>query len=231
MGVFTRFADIVSSNVNAMLDKAEDPEKMIRLIIQEMEDTLVEVRTAAAKTIADRKTVERKLARVQEAMDEWQRKAEIAYTKDREDLTRAALIEKSKLAETAKGLGEELDALDHAMQQGEGDIVKLQEKLTEAKAKQKTITARHDTASSRLKVRRQFFDGRIEEAFARFDQVEKRLDDIEGHVESYDLGKPKTLHEEIADLEAEAEIEDEMAAIRAKMAKGKPGENAGNDGQ
>ncbi|MCP5366249.1 MAG: phage shock protein PspA [Hyphomicrobiales bacterium] len=231
MGVFTRFADIISSNVNAMLDKAEDPEKMIRLIIQEMEDTLVEVRTTAAKTIADKKTVERKLSRVAEAMNEWQRKAEMAYAKNREDLTRAALIEKSKLAETAKGLEDELEALEHAMQQGETDIVKLQEKLTEAKAKQKTIKARHDTASSRLKVRRQFFDGRIEEAFARFDQVEKRLDDIEGQVESYDLGKPRTLHEELADLEAEAAIEEELAAIRAKMGKGGTGESAGGEGQ
>ena len=220
MGVFSRLSDIINSNVNSILDKAEEPEKIIRLIIQEMEDTLVEVRTATAKTIAERKEVERKLGRIRDAQAEWQRKAEVALAKDREDLSRAALVEKAKLDESAGALEGELDILDGNLVKGEADIVKLQEKLLEAKTKQKTMQARHDTASSRTRVRQHLYDGRIEEAFARFEQVEKRLDEAESKVEVYDLGRTRSLSEEIADLEAEAHIEGELAAMKARMNKG-----------
>ena len=137
MGVFSRLADIINSNVNAILDRAEDPKKIIRLIIQEMGDTLVEVRATAAKAIAERKEIVRRLARYAEAAGEWQRKAEVALAKDREDLSKAALMEKKKLADEAVALERERDDLDAALAQGEDDIVKLEAKLREAKAKQK----------------------------------------------------------------------------------------------
>ncbi len=219
MGIFSRLADIVNSNVNNILDRAEEPEKIIRLIIQEMEDTLVEVRTAAAKTIAERKEVQRALDRLAEAKAEWQRKAELALGRNREDLSRAALMEKAKVAETAEELQEELDELDTALSQGEADINALEGKLRQTKAKQQVIQARHDNASTRIKVRRKLYDSRVKDAFTRFEQVERRLDAQEGEIEAFDLGRSKTLNEEIAELESESDIEDELAALKAKLAK------------
>jgi phage shock protein A len=221
MGIFSRLADIINSNLNSILDRAEEPEKIIRLVIQEMEDTLVEVRATAAKTIAEKKENARKLARLQEAQQGWEQKAELALSKGREDLAKGALVEKSKLAEAADLLKEELDELDAMLRQGEADIAKLEAKLREAKAKQQALKARHDTASSRLKVRRNLYDGRVDEAFARFEQVEKRLDEAEGEVEAFDLGRGRTLAEEISELAAESAIEDELAALKARVARSK----------
>ncbi len=227
MGIFSRLADIINSNLNSILDRAEDPEKIIRLVIQEMEDTLVEVRSTAAKTIAEKKETARRLARLQEAQRGWAEKAELALTKGREDLAKGALVEKAKLAETAGLLKEEFDELDAMLAQGEADIAKLESKLREAKAKQQSITARHETATSRLKVRRNLYDGRVDDAFARFEQVEKKLDAAEGEVEAFDLGRGKTLAEEISELAAESVIEDELAALKARVAKAKAAPKAG----
>jgi phage shock protein A len=223
MGIFSRLSDIVNSNVTALLDHAEDPAKMIRLIIVEMEDTLVEVRAGAAKTIAEQKDVGRTLGRYRAVQDEWRRKAEVALAKGREDLSRAALLEKAKLGEEAVRLEEEQLHLDEGLAKAEEDIRRLEDKLKEARAKQKTMSARHQSASHRLKVRRSMHDGRLEDAFARFEQVEKRLDTIEGEVESYDLGRPRTLGDELAELESETAIEDELAEMKARMAGGQGG--------
>lgn len=227
MGIFSRLADIINSNLNSILDRAEDPEKIIRLVIQEMEDTLVEVRSTAAKTIAEKKETARRLARLEEAQRGWEEKAELALSKGREDLAKGALVEKAKLAETAGLLKEELDELAAMLAQGEADIAKLESKLREAKAKQQSITARHETASSRLRVRRNLYDGRVDDAFARFEQVEKKLDATEGEVEAFDLGRGKTLAEEISELAAESAIEDELAALKARVAKSKAAPKAG----
>ena len=218
MGIFSRLSDIVNSNLNSLLDRAEDPEKLIRLVIQEMEDTLVEVRSSAARTIADKKELNRRLARLADAQEEWGRKATLALRKDREDLAKGALLEKARLAETAAALEQELEILDEALGKGDADIGKLEAKLTEAKTKQKSLTARHNTTNDRLKVRRKLYDPRVDEAFARFEQVERRLDDAEGRVEAYDLGQKQTLADEIAELEAEATIADELEALKASVA-------------
>ena len=217
MGIFSRLTDIINSNLNAILDRAEDPEKIIRLMIQEMEDTLVEVRSSAAKAIADKKEIQRRLNRLDQAQAEWQRKAELALSKNREDLAKAALLEKAKLSETARTLQEELHYLDDGLNKFEEDITKLEAKLREAKAKQKAIQARHETASSRLKVRQRTYDSRIDDAFARFSQLERRVDATEGQVEAYDLGRGKTLSEEIADLEGESSVEAELEALKARL--------------
>ncbi len=221
MGVFSRLSDIINSNVNSILDHAEDPQKIIRLIIQEMEETLVEVRATAARTIAERKEIDRRLQRLNEAQAEWERKAEIALRKGREDLSRGALIEKAKLADTAAVLEEDLAALQAALSQGDEDIAKLEAKLRDAKARQKAMLTREQTANNRLRTRRQINDPRIDEAFTRFETVERRLDRIEGEVESYDLGQRKTLAEEIADLEADASIEAELEALKERLAEEK----------
>jgi phage shock protein A len=227
MGIFSRLSDIVNSNLNALLDRAEDPEKLIRLVIQEMEDTLVEVRSSAARTIADKKEINRRLARLADAQAEWDRKAALALRKDREDLAKVALLEKARLAETAAALEEELEILNDALARGDADIAKLEAKLTEAKTKQKALTARYNTTNDRLKVRRKLYDPRVDEAFARFEQVERRLDDVEGRVEAYDLGQKKTLADEIAELEAESAIANELEALKARVAAEKAAEGTG----
>jgi phage shock protein A len=221
MGIFSRLTDIINSNLNSILDRAEDPEKIIRLVIQEMEDTLVEVRSTAAKTIAERKEATRRLARLSEAQRGWEQKAELALSKGREDLAKGALVEKAKLTEAGTMLQGELEELDAMLQQGEADIAKLESKLREAKAKQQALAARHETASSRLKVRRNLYDGRVDDAFARFEQVEKKLDAAEGEVEAFDLGRGRSLAEEISELAAESAIEDELAALKARLARSK----------
>ncbi|MHA1566100.1 MAG: phage shock protein PspA [Alphaproteobacteria bacterium] len=217
MGIFSRLTDIVNSNINALLDRAEEPEKMIRLIIAEMEDTLVEVRSTAARTIAEKKDLQRTVERVGAAQAEWEKKAELAISRDREDLAKAALVEKAKLGETATAIEEELGHLEVALDRNDVDVAKLESKLNEAKARQKALLARHDTANARLKVRRKLHDGRVDDAFMRFDVVEKRLARVEGEIESYDLGQKQTLAEEIDSLAAESAIEEELAAIKARI--------------
>jgi len=219
MGIFSRLADIINSNIGATLDRAENPEKMVRMMIQEMEDTLVEVRVNAAKAIADKKEVARKRSRIQEARESWQRKAEIALSKDREDLARGALVEKNKLEEVRKAMDEELEHLGEAIDKHEEDVLKLEAKLREVKAKQQAIVARTETAVSRIKVRERVNDTRLSTAFKRFEQMERRLDDTEGRIESFDLGRGKTLAEEIADLEVENGIEEELATMRERLRK------------
>lgn len=218
MGVFSRLTDIINSNVSAILDRAEDPQKIIRLIVQEMEETLVEVRSSAARTIAERKEIDRRLRRIREAQAEWDRKAELALRKGREDLSRAALIEKAKLNEAAKAMQEEFDSLETALHRGDEDIAKLEAKLREAKAKQQAMVAREQAVSNRLRVRKQTYDPRVDNAFARFESLERRIDRAEGEVEAFDLGQRKTLAEEIANLEANASVEAELDALKARIA-------------
>ncbi|MBX7199443.1 MAG: phage shock protein PspA [Rhodospirillaceae bacterium] len=216
MGIFSRLTDIVNSNITALLDKAEDPTKMIRLIVQEMEDTLVEVRSDAARLIADRKEIKRRLGRLAEAQSEWQKRAELALTKDREDLARAALVEKAKIAELVATMEADDADLKERMGHLDEDIVRLQAKLVEAKAKQAALMARAQSANARLAIREQLYDGRVDNAVARFDYMEKKLDEIDGRVEAFDMGRgAKTLADEIADLEAQTKIEDELAQLKA----------------
>ncbi len=217
MGIFSRLADIINSNLTAILDRAEDPEKIIRLMIQEMEETLVEVRSTAARLIADRKEARRSLDRLDEAQAEWRRKAEMAVSRGREDLAKGALMERAKLERTAETLAVDVDGLDGALSRHEDDIAKLEAKLGEARAKQKTIQARQETATSQLKVRRRIHDKRIDEAFARFEHMERRIDAVEGEVESFDLGKGRSLADEIAELEGEAAIMNELESLKMRL--------------
>ena len=216
MGVFTRFTDIINSNINNLLDKAEDPAKMVRLIIQEMEDTLVEVRSSSAKTLADKKDLARQVSKLEKDAKQWQDKAELALSKDREDLAKAALIEKNKCAEGAESLKEELSHVDEHILKLQSEITQLQEKLADAKARQKAIIMREKTASSRLQVKKKIDSDKVNDALSRFDRYERKIDDIEAQVESYDLGS-KSLADEIAELEEDEKISDELAQLKAKM--------------
>jgi phage shock protein A len=222
MGIFSRLTDIVNSNLNSILDRAEDPEKLIRLVIQEMEDTLVEVRSSTVRTIAERKEIERKLSQLGREMDEWQRKAELALSRDRDDLAKGALVAKSKIAEQIDALQHQLTHIEEALTKSSEDITRLQEKLTDAKKREKAIVLRHKSAASRLKVNTQIHDDRINDAFARFEQVERNLDELEGRAESMDIGRRKTLAEEFSDFEASTKVEQELADLKARMHNSKP---------
>jgi len=219
MGIFSRFSDIINSNLNAILEKAEDPEKIVRLMIQEMEDTLVEVRSAAARAIADKKEISRKLGTLEREVDEWQSKAELALDKNREDLAKAALAEKARVAKSAASLTAERNAIAEGLEKLNADIGSLEAKLADAKARQQAIVARHHTASKRLVVRQRLHDYRIDDALIRFEQFERRMDMLEGHVESFDLGAKKDLAQEISELESSETIERELDALKSKRAQ------------
>ena len=217
MGIFSRLADIVNSNINAILDRAEDPEKIIRLIIQEMEDTLVEVRTSAVRTIAEKKEIERRMAALSREQEEWQRRAELAVTKNREDLAKGAWLAKARVAEAVEAIATQHRQIEDALAKQNEDIAKLQAKLADAKARERSIVARQKSAAGRLKIRSKLYDERITDAFARFEQVERSLDELEGKAEVYDLGRKATVGEELAGLEAEAGIDEELAALKKRM--------------
>ena len=217
MGIFTRFSDIVNSNINAILDKAEDPEKIVRLMIQEMEDTLVEVRSAAARSIADKKDLNRKLESLDRELEDWDSKAELAVRKGREDLAKAALVEKSRVAQAADVLKQDYVAVDEGLSKLNEDIARLEAKLEDAKARQKALLARHKTASSRLAARKKIHDYKIDDALIRFEQYTRRIDDVEGRVEAYDLGLPKDLNHEFASLEAEESVAEELEALKRRV--------------
>jgi len=218
MGIFSRFTDIINSNINAILDKAEDPEKIVRLMIQEMEDTLVEVRSAAARAIADKKEITRKLAALEDEASDWQDKAELALDKNREDLAKMALAEKAVVTKSVVTLEAQLAAVSEGLDKLNTDIGSLEAKLTDAKARQRAIIARHQTVSKRLEVRKRLHDYRIDDALVKFEQFERRIDGLEGHVEAYDLGTKKDLAQEFSDLESEDEVEEELQELKTKRA-------------
>ncbi len=220
MGIFSRFADIVNSNISALLDKAEDPEKMIRLIIQEMEDTLVEVRTNSAKAIADKKELARKVTSIDDQIEDWQNKATLALNKQREDLARAALIEKAKLQSVLKSLHTEQTLVDETIDKLTGEITKLESKITETRAKQQALTIRSQTASNRRDVQRHLHTSRTEEAMSKFEQYSRKVDELEAEADLYaQSSQGKSLDQEFADLQAQDEIEQELAKLKQQMNK------------
>jgi len=234
MGIFSRLTDIVNSNLNAILARAEDPEKIIRLIIQEMEDTLVEVRSAAVRGIAERKEQERRVAALRREAEEWDRKAELAVTKGRDDLARGALLAKTRVGAALAAAEQHLAQVAEALARQNEDIGKLQAKLDDAKTRQRSIVARHQTAANRLKLRGKLYDERITDAFARFEQVERALDQAEGKVEAFDLGRPQAgpqgaaqgLHEDFAQMEADATVQEELDRLKARLGNRLPAQTA-----
>ncbi len=216
MGIFSRFSDIINANINSMLDNAEDPEKMVRLIIQEMEETLVEVRTNSARIIADKKELTRRSAWLARQAGDWEQKAELAMSKGREDLARAALGEKLKLEDRRAELGEELQQIETSLDALNDEIGQLQLKLNEAKNRQNAIVVRQKSARSRLKIREQVQRSAVKETLSRFEQYERKLDDLESQVEAYDLGRPD-LADEIDQLSKKADIDNELDQLKKRM--------------
>lgn len=233
MGIFSRLADIVNSNLNALLASAEDPEKIIRLIIQEMEDTLVEVRSSAVRSIAERRDLERKVESLKREEEDWQAKAELALTRGREDLARGALLARTHRGQARAALEQQVAQLVGALAQQNEDITKLQVKLADAKAREQSFASRRATAGNRIKVREKLHDERINDAFMRFETAERQLDQMEGRVEAYDLGRgggptrSPTLEEELATLAADASMNDELEALRARLGNRIPPRDTG----
>ena len=231
MGIFSRTRDIIAANVTDLLDKAEDPAKMIRMIILEMEETLVEVRASAARTIADQKEMRRQIGKLDRLQDSWVEKAELALSKGREDLAKAALFEKQKAADMGDELKTEIEVLDDALRASEADIAKLQNKLREARTRQNAIMTRMESAHNRARLRELYSGPKVDEAFSRFDVMERRADMAEGHADALSLGAPpKTLDEEIAELRNSEKVDAELEALKASLAKRSNGGEAETKG-
>jgi len=218
MGIFSRITDIVNSNLNSILDRAEDPEKMVRLIIQEMEDTLVEVRTTTARAIAEQKQVERHKRHAESEVSDWERKAQVAVDKGRDDLAKAALLEKRRASEKCQQLAAELKVLAETLDKLSSDTQGLQAKLKDAKARQKSISIRAKTARTQIGIRRRLGENNVNDALERFEQYERKLDDLEGEVNAYDLAQ-RTLSEQIDELEVDEELSEELAELKSRRAQ------------
>jgi phage shock protein A len=228
MGIFSRFSDIINANINAVLEKAEDPEKIIRLMIQEMEDTLVEIRSAAAKCIADRKELGRHIAHLESEHEEWARRAELAVRRDREDLARAALVEKQALADRIESMNAELESLDGQLEKFNADITQLQGKLTDAKTRQRSIVIRHTTASSQLSARKHIHSDRLDEMLFRFENAERRIDRVESEAEAIAMGRGASLADEIESLESDDRVEAALAELKTRVGGKKAKEEESN---
>ncbi|MEQ1726002.1 MAG: phage shock protein PspA [Sphingopyxis sp.] len=221
MGIFSRTADIIAANVTDLLDRSEDPAKMVRMIIFEMNETLVEVRASAARTIADQKEMRRHITKLNGLQESWHEKAELALSKDREDLAKAALIEKQKAGDMAARLASELVVLDDTLKGYEIDINKLQAKLREARNRQSSINTRLETAENKFRLREMTHGERTKEAFSRFDEMERRVDLAEGRADAMNMGAgaPRTLDDEFADLASSDSVDAELAAMKAAAKK------------
>jgi phage shock protein A len=231
MGIFSRTRDIIAANVTDLLDKAEDPAKMIRMIILEMEETLVEVRASAARTIADQKEMRRQIGKLDRLQDSWVEKAELALSKGREDLAKAALFEKQKAADMGNELKTEIEVLDDALRASEQDISKLQNKLREARTRQNALMTRMESAHNRARLRELYSGPKVDEAFSRFDVLERHADLAEGHADALSLGgPPKTLDEEISELRNSEKVDAELEAMKAQLAKRSNGGEADSKG-
>lgn len=221
MGLFSRFGDIVNSNINAMLDKAEDPEKIARLMIQEMEDTLIEVRTGAARAMADKKEMEREIVHFEKVASDWATKAELAIDKGREDLARGALQAKQKATSEIEARKAGLAAAEDAFEKRSADLEKLQAKLDEAKAKHRSLMMRRQAAEHRIRTRSRTYDSRVDDALARYSAVERKVDEMEAYADTIKGGEP-SLEDEFANLAQSEAVEKELEELKRRKGVSKP---------
>ncbi len=221
MGIFSRTRDIIAANVTDLLDKSEDPAKMIRVIILEMEETLVEVRASAARTIADQKELRRHISKLDALSADWTEKAQLALSKDREDLAKAALVEKRKATDMADQLNAEVEVLGDALKASEIDIHKLQKKLADARSRQNALMTRLESAENQVKLRTMYNGEKVRDAFSRFDILERRVDEAQGYADALAMGNegPLSLGDEISALAGTDHIDEELQAMKKAMNK------------
>ncbi len=229
MSVFSRLSDIINANINTMLEKAEDPEKIIRLMVQEMEDTLVEIRSSAAKCIAEKKDRYRQIRYLEEDFADWAKKAELAVSKDREDLARAALHEKAEISRRIEVLKADLEVVEDQLKKFDQDITLLQNKLTDAKNRQRSIALRQQTAKTQLRTRKHVYNDQLDDLMYRFETAEQRIERVESEAEAMSMGRSGSLAEQIDDLQNDDDIRDELDALKARMNKSPTPKKKGKD--
>jgi phage shock protein A len=220
MRLFNRMSDIINANVNAMLEKAEDPEKMIRLITQEMQDSLIEVRSATARHLADKKAVNQQIDTLRATSADWEARANLAINRDRDDLAKAALTERRSNETAIAHLMAELATLDTSLDKLRDDTQRLEDKLQQARGRQKALILRGETAKSRMQIKRQLHSPLHDNTLLKFEAYERRLDDMEGQLEAWELGENtqrQNLHNEINELHADALLEAELTALKARQ--------------
>ncbi len=216
MGIFSRLSDIINSNINSLLDKAEDPEKMIRMVIQEMEETLVEVRSTSARIIADKKELLRRNSKLEKQIDDWQQKAELALSKSRDDLAKAALLEKSAVSDVIVLVQEDMKKLDDSLNKLSSEIEQLQTKLNDVRTRQKALLMRHTATRSRHAVSNKLHNSSIDEAINKFDHYEKKIEVMEGEIEANEIGN-RGISAEFDALEKEGKIDQELEDLKSKL--------------
>ena len=221
MGIFTRFRDIISSNINAMLDKAEDPEKLIRLMIREMEDTLVEIKTACAGVMAGRKKIARQLDGLRTRAHYWEEKAELAVKMDRDDLAREALVEKRKFTRQSETLENDISEHDLLIEQYQNDIRQLEEKLKSARDKQRMLVQRHIRAHSKIQAQKEIQRFDSTQTLMKFDEFENRIEHMEAEADFVNYGKKTSLEEELERLSVDEEIESALQKLKTPSAEKK----------
>lgn len=218
MGLIDRIGDVINANLSSLLDRAEDPEHALNQAIREMEDTLSDLRCATVRMIAERKELSANWREAEFEMLDWERKAETALNHGREDLARAALAAKEQIRRAAAPTNREVDALDKAISSMKTDAHSLEEKLAEAHARRRVLASRYRGAVDRLKARSALYDGRLDEALARCDEVDRTIDKVEAAGDALTMGRPRTLSEEIAALENDGKVNDELEALKRRMA-------------
>ena len=219
MGVFTRVRDIISSNINSMLDKAEDPEKMVKLMIREMEDTLVEIKASCAQAIATKKKIQRQIEEIAGRAKEWADRAQLAVSKEREDLAREALVEKRRFTERTEALDKELAQFEDIVAHYHQDIGQLEDKLGVAREKQRILVQRHAHAQGNKRVQENIRRVDTSDAILRFEKFEQRIDRMEAEADLVNGARKHTLRDEFADLEKDEDIERELEELKAKTGK------------
>ena len=215
MGIFTRFRDIVGSNINSMLDRAEDPEKLIKMMIQEMEDTLIELKSACAGVIAARKKVERQLEAAEKRSEFWEAKAQLAVNKGRDDLAKEALLEKRRFVQSAESFANELIEHDSLLDQYKDDIRQLEEKLKSAREKERILVQRHIHAARKRRAQEEIRRIDSADAIIKFEELERHIEHMESEAELVNFGRKPSLEEEFERLDLDEQIERELQALKS----------------
>jgi phage shock protein A len=216
MGIFTRVRDIISSNINSMLDKAEDPEKLVKLMIREMEDTLVEIKASCAGAMASKKKIQRAHEEAKERASQWGDKAQLAVNKGREELAREALLEKRRYQERVDSLAGEAAQVDGLVEQYQSDIMQLEEKLASAREKQRVLVQRHIHAQGKKRAQQDLRRADATDAILRMEQFENRIERMEAEADLVNFGRKRSLEDEFAAIEDDEELERELAELKAK---------------